>query len=154
MNDRASILGRRSKLPIALVCIGLTVLLILLAGQLWASYRDQVRSAEVSTRNLASMFETRLDATLRRTDADLQTLAAIIPPEAMNQAAVPRFEKELNANLDSRLFNIEEMAGYRVHDANGAISLFSPGVDEHRWPNCTDWWTLGTRSSPSSTICW
>ena len=119
MNGRANILGKRSKLPIALVGIGLAVLLILLAGQLWASYRDQVRDAEVSTRNLAAMFETRLDATLRRTDADLQTLAAIIPPEAMNQAAVPRFEKELNANLDSRLFNIEEMAGYRVHDANG-----------------------------------
>jgi len=119
VNDRAAIIGMRSKLPISLIGFGLLVLLVLLGGQLWVSYRDQIKTAETTTRNLAAMFETRLDATLRRTDADLQTLAAIIPPEAMNQAAVPVFEKELNADLDSRVFNIEEMAGYRVHDANG-----------------------------------
>ena len=119
MSDKASILGMRSKLPITMVALGLLILVALLGQQLWISYRDQIATSEVTTRNLAAIFETRLDATLRRTDADLQTLAAIIPPEAMTQEALPRFAKEINANLDSRMFNIEEMAGYRVHDANG-----------------------------------
>ena len=122
MTDRAairSIRGMRSKLPSTLVAIGVLVLLLLLGDQLWLSYQDKIKTAEISTRNLAAIFETRLDATLRRTDADLKALAMIIPPEAMNQAAVPRYEQEINTNLDSRMFNIEEMAGYRVHDANG-----------------------------------
>ena len=119
MNDRAAIRGMRSKQPIGLVVTGMLILLLLVVAQLWVSYQDQVKTAEISTRNLAAIFEARLDATLRRTDADLQTLAASIPREAMSQSAVPLFEKEINANLDSRVFNIDEMAGYRVHDANG-----------------------------------
>ena len=132
MSDRAAIREMRSKLPIGLVLTGLLILLLLVAEQLWVSHRDQIRTAEISTRNLAAIFEARLDATLRRTDADLQTLAANIPPEAMNQAAVPIFEKEVNANLDSRLFNIEEMAGYRVHDANGDTLYSSDSANVQR----------------------
>ena len=119
MSDRAAIRGMRSKQPIGLVVTGMLILLLLVVAQLWVSYQDQVKTAEISTRNLAAIFEARLDATLRRTDADLQTLAASIPREAMNQSVVPIFEKEINANLDSRVFNIDEMAGYRIHDANG-----------------------------------
>jgi PAS domain S-box-containing protein len=119
MNDRAAIKGMRSKLPGGLLSIALLVLLLLLAYQLLLSYRDKVRTAELSTRNYAAIFEARLDATLRRTDADLKALASEIPVAALNQSAVPRFAQDLNANLDSRLFNVEEMTGYRVHDANG-----------------------------------
>ena len=93
MNDRAAIRGMRSKQPIGLVVTGMLILLLLVVAQLWVSYQDQVKTAEISTRNLAAIFEARLDATLRRTDADLQTLAASIPREAMSQSAVPLFEK-------------------------------------------------------------
>ena len=132
MNEKSAVLGMRSKLPISMVTIGLLILVALLGEQLWVSYRNQIAAAEVTTLNLAAIFETRLDATLRRTDADLQTLAAIIPPEAMTQEALPRFAKEINANLDSRMFNIEEMAGYRVHDANGDTLYSSDAADVQR----------------------
>ena len=132
MNDRAAIRGMRSKQPIGLVVTGMLILLLLVVAQLWVSYQDQVKTAEISTRNLAAIFEARLDATLRRTDADLQTLAASIPREAMSQSAVPLFEKEINANLDSRVFNIDEMAGYRVHDANGDTLYSSDSVHVKR----------------------
>lgn len=40
------------------------MLVVLLAYQLWLSYSDQVRAAETNARNLAAIFETRLEATL------------------------------------------------------------------------------------------
>ncbi len=119
MNDQATIKRMRSKLPGGLLVVVLLVLLSLLVYQLWLSYRDQVRTAEISTRNLAEIFETRLDATLRRTDADLKALAIDIPFAALNQEAVLQYEQEVSVSLDSRLFRLEEMAGYGVHDANG-----------------------------------
>lgn len=119
MNERARIREMRSKLPNSLLLGALIVLLSLLAYQLWLSYRDQVRAAEIGSNNLASIFGMRLDATLRRTDADLKAMSSEIPPVALSQKTVPYFEKTINAQLDGRLFNVDEMAGYRVHDANG-----------------------------------
>ena len=37
----------------------------------------------------------------------------------MNQKYVYHYSREINANLDRRLFDLEEMEGYRIHDANG-----------------------------------
>ena len=119
MTDRATVKAVDNTFPASLLLGALLVLLLLLACQLWLSYRDQVRTAEISTRNLAAIFATRLDATLRRTDADLKALVNDIPTAALNMQAVPRYKRELNANLDGRMFNMEEMAGFRVHDADG-----------------------------------
>lgn len=132
MSDRARIREMRSRLPGGLLAVALLVLLSLLAYQLWLSYQDKLGSAETGTRNLAAIFETRLDATLRRTDADLQKLAASIPVAALNQNAVAQYAREVNAELDSRLFNVEEMAGYRVHDANGDTLYSSDSAHTQR----------------------
>lgn len=119
MSERARIREMRSPIPSVLLGVALVILTALLTYQLWLSYDNQVRAAEVSTRNLASIFETRLDMTLHRTDADLVAFAKDIPVAALEQKNVPIYAREINAKLDSRLFSIEEMAGYRVHDANG-----------------------------------
>lgn len=132
MSERARIREMRSPLPGLLLAASLVILLFLLVYQLWLSYDNQVRAAEVSTRNLASIFETRLDVTLRRTDADLVALAKVIPPAALNQKAVPVYEREINATLDGRLFNVEEMAGYRIHDANGDTLYSSDSANTQR----------------------
>ena len=119
MNDRAAIRSMRSRQPGGLLIVGMLMLVVLLAYQLWLSYSDQVSAAETNARNLAAIFETRLEATLRRTDADLKALEEAIPMAALSQKAVPAYINEINANLDSRLFNVDEMAGYRVHHLNG-----------------------------------
>ena len=137
MNDRAKIKEMRSKLPTSLLIGALLVLLSLLAYQLWLSYRDQVRTAEISSRNLVSIFEARLDATLRRTDADLKALSIDIPQGALSQQSIPYFEKAINAELDRRLFNVDEMAGYRVHDANGD-TLYTSGSAHAQRVNIAD----------------
>lgn len=113
-----------NRLYAGLLFLVMVTLLLLLGNQIRLSYRDQVRAAESSTHNIASIFEARLEATLRRIDADLKALAVEIPLAALNQKAVPRYARDVNAWLDSRMFNMDEMAGYRVHDAHGD-SLYS-----------------------------
>ena len=112
-------------------------LLLLPVFQLWLSYQEQLRSAEVSTRNLAAILDSRLDATLRRTDADLQALVSEIPRAALSQQAALRDVRAVKADLDSRMFNTEEMAGYRVHDANGD-TLYASGKAPVRRVNIAD----------------
>ncbi|MBS1230473.1 MAG: hypothetical protein H6R17_3750 [Proteobacteria bacterium] len=130
MNDRAALV--RGWTTRCLLAGSVLVLLLLLAFQLGLSYLDQIRSAEVSTRNLAAILDARLEATLRRTDADLQALAREIPVAALNQKAVARYAPRINPRLDSSLLNMNEMAGYRVHDANGDTLYASGKV--HRTP--------------------
>ncbi len=132
MSERARIREMRSPIPSVLLAVALVILTALLTYQLWLSYYDQVRAAEVSTRNLASIFETRLDMILHRTDADLVALAKDIPVAALEQKSVPIYAREINAKLDSRLFSVEEMAGYRVHDANGDTLYSSDSAHTQR----------------------
>ena len=132
MTERARIREMRSRIPGALLAAALCILLLLLSYQLWLSYDNQVKAAEVSTRNLASIFETRLDVTLHRTDADLVALAREIPGAALEQKNVPYFAQEINARLDSRLFSVDEMAGYRVHDVNGDTLYSSDNANTQR----------------------
>ncbi len=105
------------------LAIGVVVLLVLLllAYQLWLSYREQVRAAETTTRNYAAIFETRLDATLRRSDAVLQELARRLPAAALKPPAVAHYGGELNAELDAQLFRFDELAALRVFDARGEL---------------------------------
>ena len=115
----------------------LLLLLLLLAFQLGLSYQDQMRSAEISTRNLAAIFDARLDAALRRTDADLQVLAREIPLAALRRKAVARYASKVNRDLDSRLFNRNDVVCYRVHDANGD-TLYGSGKAAVRRVNIAD----------------
>ncbi len=105
--------------------IGLGVLLLLvlqvLAWQVWLSYQEQIREAETTTRNYATIFATRLDATLRRTDAVLQELARGIPVGRLTRQASERQSGELTSELDSHLLNFGEVIGLRVFDAHGDL---------------------------------
>lgn len=132
LNDKAAIRGMRSRLPSLLLTGVFLILLMLLAYQLWLSYRSQVRAAEVSTSNFAEIFEARLDAVLRRTDADLKAISLEIPRAALSQKAIPLFEQALNVSLKRRLFNVEKLAGYYIHDANGDSMYSSDGIPAHQ----------------------
>jgi diguanylate cyclase (GGDEF)-like protein/PAS domain S-box-containing protein len=113
------------------------VVMLLLAYQMWQSYREQVVNAETVTRNYAAIFEARLDATLRRVDADLKALAREFPVAALNKQALPRYAQALDGHLDSRLFNFKEIAGYRVTDARGD-TLYTSGSATTARANVSD----------------
>ncbi|WP_153111115.1 ATP-binding protein [Propionivibrio limicola] len=122
----------RSRLPRWLLSIVLLLLFALLGYQLWLSHEDQIRTAEISTRNLAAIFETRLEATLRRTDADLIALGLEIPPEALLKENVPLFQQEMSNRLNGRLFNVERSDGFHVFDVEGDALYSSDAVPAHR----------------------
>jgi diguanylate cyclase (GGDEF)-like protein/PAS domain S-box-containing protein len=101
-----------------------TVMLAALGLQalhLWRGYQAASHAAEISTRNYAAVIEARLDATLRRADAVLQELVQAVPLAALDQAAVSRYGKQLNAQLDARTVNFEELNGLRIFDAQGDL---------------------------------
>ncbi len=111
----------RSALPLGAVAIVFLVLLLLLVYQLRLSYRDHVMTAEINMSNFAAIFEARIDATLRRADADLLAMSIEIPLGALNAKAGANFADTINDKLEARLYRMDEMVGYQVFDANGNV---------------------------------
>lgn len=105
--------------------------------QVWSGYQDAIQKAETRTRDYAAVIEARLEATLRRADADLQALARTIPVAALSQQAVPRYARELNANLVYRLVNFKEIANFLVADSYGDV-LYSSASASTPNPNVSD----------------
>lgn len=128
------------------------VLLILLAYERLLSYRDAFREAETKTYNYAAVIEARLDSTLRRADATLRELMHEIPVEALSQASLPRYARELNATLDRGMFNFAEVSGIRVFDAEGDL-LYASASEKTPRVNIADRAYFKTaRSEPTSTL--
>ena len=112
----------------ALLAEAMAVMLLLLGLLLWLSYQDQVRNAKSNTLNVASIFEERFDATLRRTDADLLALISEIPLQALDPSGVRAYGREVMAALDRRMSNREDFLGFRVHDAKGDLLYHSASL--------------------------
>lgn len=123
--------------PSAVVAPGLLVavmlsMLLLLGGQLLLSYRDQVKTAEISTYNLASIFEARFEARLRQIDADLAALTREVPASALRPEGIEFHTANIDAMLERRMLNREDMVGYRVLDTNGNLLYFSGQLSQAR----------------------
>jgi len=88
---------------------------------IWTGYQVAIHNAEITTRDYAAILEAQLEATLRRADAGLRELAHTIPVAALSRQAVPRYARELNANLDLHLFNFKEIGGFLVADRYGDL---------------------------------
>jgi len=121
------------------VLLGVTALatLVLLGYLIWSGREEAISAARTTTRNYAAILEARLDATLRRIDADLLEQADLLPAAALREQAVPRYARELNAILKSRLVNFGELGGLRVFDASGA-SLYAADAQTARLSNIAD----------------
>ncbi|MFY9315755.1 MAG: PAS domain S-box protein [Burkholderiales bacterium] len=120
--DRAQFLaavGRDRGRFAALLVTAILAALALLGYLVWSGHDEAMRAAGITTRNYAAILETRLDATLRRTDANLQELRHRLPISALNKQAVPSHASQIDADLDSHLVNFPELAGLRVIDAGG-----------------------------------
>lgn len=105
-----------------------SLIVFLLGYLLLSGYHEQIRKAEVGTRNIAVLLQTQLYETLRRTDADLSTLASGFPVEALEASAVPRFHDDVARRLSDRLIDIEWMDGLYVVDATGEVLYASNGI--------------------------
>ncbi|MBI5909811.1 MAG: diguanylate cyclase [Betaproteobacteria bacterium] len=104
---------------IAFLSIAALAVMPVVGFLIWSGYQVTIHNAETRTRDYAAILEARLEATLRRADADLWDLARAIPIAALSQRALPRYARELNADLDFRMFNFKEIGGFRVADRHG-----------------------------------
>ncbi len=117
---------------IALLGVGTLGVTLVMASMIWTDRQEQVREARSEARGYASMVEARLDATLRRCDANLLTLARSLPKAALNPQAAASDAYGINAELDARRFNFQEVAGLQVFDANGDLLYGSDGLNARR----------------------
>ena len=60
MFSRAEIMGRRSRAPVLLLATVLLLIVSLLGYLLLSGYHEQIRKAEVGTRNIANLLQTQL----------------------------------------------------------------------------------------------
>src|ERR1017187_8335317 len=75
---RAADRARTGKLIAFLSIVALAVMPIV-GYLIWSGYQAAIHGAETTTRDYAAILEARLEATLRRVDADLRDLSREIP---------------------------------------------------------------------------
>jgi signal transduction histidine kinase/CheY-like chemotaxis protein len=129
-------LSGRQKLLVVLGA-GALAMSVILGYLVWSSYREVIRAAEVKTKDYAEILEAKLDATLRRADAELQRLAITIPAAALNRNAVSHYRKNITVLLNRGLFNFPEVADFAVFDENGGW-LYSSVNPVRRDTNISD----------------
>ena len=111
----------------------ITLVAVLVVGSLlgfllWSGHTEAFRSAEINSRNLAWMLESRLDTTMRRVETVIEVTADSFPREAAQKAWVPHYAPLINPNLDAQLSRFPELSGLRFYDANGDL-LYSSTSD-------------------------
>lgn len=129
---KAEVLGHARRKLYILIAVTSLIVLLLLGYQLRVSYQGELREARITTRNYAAIFETRLDDTLRRIDAELLECADRLPVGALNKEAVPHYAREIDAGLDTNMVSFPELAGMRVFDADGDLLYTSASAGTPR----------------------
>ena len=119
---------------LGVVTLGMT---LILGSMIWIDRQEELHDALSASRNHAALLEARLDATLRRCDASLLSLARTIPEAALDPRADPAYVDRISAELDASKFNFVEVSGFRVIDANGDLRYSSADKELPR-PNLAD----------------
>ena len=90
-----------------------------MAYLVWVGYHDAIRAARTATFNYAAIIEARLDATLRRADADLQAILRDLPDAAFKLKNSAQFEGGISARLHGLRNSFTEIADFVVVDRDG-----------------------------------
>ncbi len=106
--------------PLLLMTFGAVAVIVSLSLFLVvSSLRQSERAAEVVARNLAAMMETRLETTFRRIEGDLDSLASLVPDEALSLDRQAAYRNQLTARLRAEIGHFPELTAYRFVDADG-----------------------------------
>ncbi len=119
---------RYRNMLIAAIAVVVFSVLSLLAYLIWSGYREAILAAHTKTRGYAAILETRLEATLRRVEANLRDLAVTIPVAALDTSGKQTAGRDagaLDAMLDLHMREFPEVTGLRVFDARGALRYTS-----------------------------
>lgn len=107
---------------------GLLVLGLLLTWLLRESHGSAVQHAIGNADNLAQALQGQFTATFRRLDANLQSLAAELPPAALKREALERNRAQVEALLRRYTPNFPEVGAYFIWDAEGQHLYNSSGM--------------------------
>lgn len=110
--------GRRLMFVLALVFFLATLALGLL---LWSIRQDDLRRAEIDGANLSWVLETRLDATLRRVDADLREVVRAIAPDDLQAGRMARLSGSIDRHLADHTLKFVEITGVYIFDGKGDL---------------------------------
>ena len=109
-------LRRRHSIYLAFFALVVAGTVALAAFLLGTAYYELQRQAETDAQNVVGMLEARLEATLRRVEADLGELVAEVPLESLDIKAVGRFGPALHHQLALRAKHFPEITGLRLID--------------------------------------
>lgn len=118
--------GARVRLVLFFVFTWLGVAL-LLAFLLNEGRREAERKVPSDALGVTSLLESRLAATMRRLQGNLEHLAASLPRDAFKPAAVGRYRETVVNELGLFSGQFPEVSGFRVMDAAGDL-LYASGV--------------------------
>lgn len=119
---RSSDAARRQRIAvIALLIAAFLAVSAIVLYQGWLGYGDSMTAARTNALNLASVIETRLDASLRRATADLNDLGGGLQDAALNKEAVVFYADHVGDDIDSHLMDFPEVSGIRVFDVAGDL---------------------------------
>jgi signal transduction histidine kinase/ActR/RegA family two-component response regulator len=106
--------------------------LVLLGFFLWNAHDQADKNVETALKNMVSIVETSLDATLRRMQSDLEHIADEIPSAALEQKNVAHFAKYIVGDLDRRSRHFPELSSFRIFDTEGNdLYVSGPVVPHH-----------------------
>jgi diguanylate cyclase (GGDEF)-like protein/PAS domain S-box-containing protein len=103
----------------------------LIAFLLGTAYVEKQHQAEVNVSNVVSVLETRLEATLRRSQATLEELARTTSPALMSLAVRAQHAPAIQRELALRASHFPEIVGLRLIDAHGNVLYASDFLLPH-----------------------
>ena len=101
------------------------------------AYRDTLSSSEVTRGNLAVVLERKLDSTLRRVDAVLESVEQSFPHRVYDPRQVQQQREHIARELKVRLGDFPEVTGLRIWSAQGDL-LHTTGDMPQPVPNIVD----------------
>lgn len=93
----------------------------LMSALLWQGRRDAMRAAENTSKGVLAIYESHINATLRRADAALLDIALIARPQLQTGNTEVSKMGDAPAQMTSRLSGFSEIVGVYLIDAEGVL---------------------------------
>ena len=113
--------SRRTRSFLGLFALTLACLLALLGYFLWASHRQAEEAAEITTRNLVQVIESRLHGDLERAAGLLDFMAREMRPAQLQRQAVAENRVVLSERMASLLMKFPAVSVTNFFDAQGDL---------------------------------
>ena len=110
--------------PVTLVVVALLIFLMMIGYFLWASYQHAIVEAEIETRNLVGIIESRLSSEFSRVDGMLTFIAYGVQSDPFHSrsAAVSAVQTQ---HLVQMVKSFPQLAGLFAFDADGTLQMSS-----------------------------